>query len=177
MRSLTPQEADANVKSGEAVLIDIRSEQEFAAAHLPGAIHLLPETVDADVARVLGDRNPIFYCSSGMRTKSQAATLGAAGFADPAVLDGGLNAWRAASLPVKEVATPKGPLPLQQQVQITVAILLLALTAMSIWVSPSFVIGAGLIGLGLGFAGLTGTCGMARVLLLMPWNKVSPSTA
>ncbi len=177
MRALTPQDAETQVNAGAAVLIDIRSEQEFAAAHLPGAFHLLPETVDADVARMLGDRDPIFYCTSGMRTKTQAEKLSKAGFANPALLDGGLNAWRAASLPVKTLSTEAGPLPIQRQVQITVAVFLLVLTALSVWVSPLFVIGVGAIGLGLGFAGLTGSCALAQALMLMPWNRVTPSNA
>ena len=63
------------------------------------------------------------------------------------------------------------PIELQRQVQIAAGSLALLGVILGATVSPLFYALAGLVGAGLTFAGLTGTCGMARLLQLMPWNR------
>jgi UPF0716 family protein affecting phage T7 exclusion len=45
------------------------------------------------------------------------------------------------------------------------------------FVTPGFYILSGFVGAGLVFAGVTGTCGLARVLRMMPWNRRAASPA
>ena len=87
-----------------------------------------------------------------MRTQANAlrfaAKLGES--CEAYIVEGGLDAWRKAGLPV--VSDRRQPLELQRQVQIGAGTL-------------AFV-GAGLI-----TAGVTGFCGMARILVRAPWNR------
>tara|TARA_A100001391_G_scaffold126093_1_gene86241 strand:+ start:339 stop:908 length:570 start_codon:yes stop_codon:yes gene_type:complete len=170
MDRLSPEDAQRRIEDG-ATLIDIRSQKEFTDAHIPGAVLLPAALIDADCTPQIKDGQVVFYCSSGVRTKAAHPAIETAGFTDTAYIDGGLNAWRSAGLPVKAANRNAPKLNIQRQVQITVGILLLISTALSFIISPMFVIADALIGAGLLMSGLTGTCMLANALLWMPWNR------
>ena len=48
---------------------------------------------------------------------------------------------------------------------------------LSLWVAPAFIALSGFVGAGLMFAGISGWCGMAKLLALMPWNRRAPRQA
>ncbi|MEY4161104.1 MAG: inner membrane protein YgaP, partial [Pseudomonadota bacterium] len=56
-------------------------------------------------------------------------------------------------------------------VQITAGLLILTGVVLGFMVSPAWFGLSGFVGAGLTFAGLSGTCGMARLLMLAPWNR------
>jgi hypothetical protein len=58
-----------------------------------------------------------------------------------------------------------------RQVQIVIGVVSAAGAALSVWKDPLFGLIPLFMGLGLLFAGLTGTCGLALVMARMPWNK------
>lgn len=170
MDRLSPEDAKRRIEEG-ATLIDIRSQKEFTDAHIPGAVLLPAGLIDTDCTPQIKDGKVVFYCSSGVRTNAARAAIEAAGFTQAAGIEGGLNAWRGAGLPVKAADGSAAKLDIQRQVQITVGILLLISTALSFIISPMFAIADALIGGGLLMAGLTGTCMMASALMWMPWNR------
>jgi rhodanese-related sulfurtransferase len=88
---------------------------------------------------------------------------------DAYLLEGGLDAWKGAGLPVQ--LDRKQPLELMRQVQIAAGLLVLTGVVLGASVSSAFYVLAGLVGAGLTFSGVTGTCGMASLLRLMPWNR------
>lgn len=61
-----------------------------------------------------------------------------------------------------------------QQVQIAAGSLVLAGVLLSQLVAPAWIWLSGFVGAGLVFAGVSGFCGMARLLAVMPWNRVKP---
>jgi hypothetical protein len=63
-----------------------------------------------------------------------------------------------------------------RQVQMGAGMLILAGLALGLLVNPYFLAITGFVGAGLSVAGFTGFCGMANVLMIMPWNKVAPTT-
>jgi hypothetical protein len=65
--------------------------------------------------------------------------------------------------------------PLTRQVQIAAGSMVVLGVILGVTVSPLFYALSGFVGAGLVFAGVTGTCGLASVLRLMPWNRPSPS--
>ena len=85
------------------------------------------------------------------------------------VVEGGLEAWRAAGFPVR--VDSKQPLPLIRQVQIGAGTLVVLSVALGYLISPWFFLLSGFVGAGLLQAGLTGWCGMAYLLQVMPWNR------
>lgn len=166
---IEPADLQAKLQRGEVVLIDIREPAEYAREHIHGA-RLVPlasiDTHDFDAEK---HKTAVFTCRSGNRTAMNAAKLLAKGFAQAYVLAGGLDGWKQAGLPVHFNAA--APMDLQRQVQITAGGLALLGALLAWFVAPAFILLSGFIGAGLMFAGLTGTCGMARMLALMPWNR------
>ncbi|MFZ4109013.1 MAG: YgaP-like transmembrane domain [Polymorphobacter sp.] len=62
---------------------------------------------------------------------------------------------------------------MNRQVQIGAGSLVLAGALLGWLVDPAFHILSGLVGGGLLFAGVSGFCGMAKVLTLLPWNRAA----
>jgi hypothetical protein len=87
------------------------------------------------------------------------------------VLEGGLAEWKRCGLPTKLDRTK--PIELQRQVQLVAGSLTLIGVALAVFVSPAWIGLAAFVGAGLTFAGATGWCGMAKLLQVMPWNRVS----
>lgn len=166
IRRVTPDEARRLMQTG-AVLIDIRDPDEHARERIAEAT-LLPIT---EIARKppVAAQAVIFHCRSGNRTQANADTLAAKAACDAYILEGSLDAWKRAGLPV--VADKRQPLELLRQVQIAAGSLVLLATVLGAVVSSAFYFVAAFVGAGLMFAGLTGTCALARVLKFMPWNR------
>ncbi|MCR5698453.1 MAG: protease inhibitor I42 family protein [Treponemataceae bacterium] len=75
----------------DAVLVDVRRPDEFAAAHIPGAVMLTNETISAETAlRVLPDKNQsvYLYCRTGRRSKEAARKLVSLGYTDVTEMGG-----------------------------------------------------------------------------------------
>lgn len=153
-----------------AQLVDIREPMEHARESIPGA-KLVPlsqmngETFGKDCHVV------IFHCQGGMRTAANADKLAACGAPDVYLLKGGLAGWKEAGLPTS--LDRSKPVELQRQVQIAAGSLVLLGLFLAASVSPWFVAISAFVGSGLVFAGVSGWCGMARLLSLMPWNRVA----
>ena len=170
LRSIKPSEARRLLDSG-AILIDIRESDEHAREKIPGARHMpLSKLDEADLAVHQG-KPVIFHCKSGARTQANARRLAGkvAEACEASIVEGGLDAWRKAGLPV--VTDRRQPLELQRQVQIGAGSLALLGTLLGLLVSPWFFAVPAFVGAGLMTAGLTGFCGMARILTLAPWNR------
>ena len=167
--SISPERAAELMRKG-AVLIDIREADEHARERIPGARHHALSQLDtADPARP-GDEVVVFHCRSGARTKANAPRLAAtAPGCEAYVLEGGLDAWKRAGLPT--ALDTRQPIEIMRQVQIAAGSLVLAGVVLGAWVAPGFYALSALVGAGLTFAGITGFCGMARLLAAMPWNR------
>ena len=164
---ITPAEAAAKIREG-AIAADIRSQAEYRGGHIGGALSLPPERhrdkLPDNTASCL-----IFYCLGGKRTAQAEAALSELGRGRECyILEGGLQAWKAAGLPI--VADHSAP-DIMRQVQ-TIAGGLILFGVLAGWlVSPWFYLINAAVGAGLLTAGLTGFCGMARLLAKMPWNR------
>jgi len=165
-KTVSPKEAATLIKDG-ARLIDIREADEHAREAIPGA-HNIPMS-DLTTCDCPDGATLIFHCRSGMRTQMAAPQLAEWAGRDILILEGGIDAWRTAGQATH--VDQKAPLELNRQVQITAGSLILISTLGSVLLHPNLVWLAAFAGAGLTFAGLSGTCGMARMLMLMPWNK------
>ena len=169
MKKISPQEAQNLLQQG-AVIVDIRSPSEFARQHIPGA-QSLPVDQLKQGAAVAQDKVVIFTCGSGMRTQTNQTSLGTASQActEAYILEGGISAWEKAGLELRKDASQ--PIEIMRQVQIAAGSLILIGVLLGFYVSPNFFWLSGFVGAGLLFAGISGTCAMARMLAIMPWNN------
>jgi rhodanese-related sulfurtransferase len=171
LKSISPQRAAELMRNG-AVLIDIREANEFARERIPGARHHALSQLDASNPAQPGDDVLVFHCRSGARTKMNAPRLAAsAGNCKAYVLDGGIDAWKRAGLPTS--VKRKEPIEIGRQMQIGAGGLVPTGVGLGVLVSPDFFALSGLVGLGPILAGITGYCGMTRLLTAMPWNRRS----
>lgn len=168
---LAPADVAARLKAGQAVLVDIREPDEFARAHVKGALQKPLSTFETAHLRIEPGRDVVFTCRTGMRTGGACDRLVAAIDGEAFVLEGGLDAWRAAGLPVAE--NRRAPLEMMRQVQIVAGSLVLVGVVLGLTVHPGFFGLSAFVGAGLTVAGVTGFCGMAKVLALAPWNRAA----
>lgn len=153
-----------------AIVVDVRETDEFIAERIEGALNRPLSGFDAADMPWRSDKTIVLNCRSGNRSKDAAQRLVAAGCESVCHLDGGIQAWSKAGLPLKQLE--KAPISIMRQVQITAGSIVFAGTLLGAFVSPWFLLISGFVGAGLVFAGLSGTCGMASLLSYMPWNKV-----
>ena len=86
------------------VLIDIREDNEWAAGHAAGAIHLGKGIIERDIETAVPDKKQkvVLYCGGGFRSALAADALQKMGYTDAISLDGGWRAWNAAGLPIEK---------------------------------------------------------------------------
>ena len=176
LNTISPDEAARLLRDGGATLVDVREADEHARERIPGARNLpLSRLEEAELAVHQG-KPVLFHCRSGARTAGNADRLAAkAGLCEAYVVEGGLDAWKRAGLPVAE--DRRQPIELMRQVQIAAGSMVVLGVLLGAFVTPGFYLLSGFVGAGLVFAGVTGTCGLARVLRMMPWNRRAASPA
>ncbi len=170
--TINPQAARRLIDQG-AILVDIRELDEHRRERVPGARHEALSrlaAIDAGEARAI-----VFHCRSGARTQANAQRLAEAATCDAYILEGGIEAWRKAGLPV--AADRSQPIEIMRQVQITAGGLVVLGAVLAVTVAPAFIALSAVVGAGLVFAGVSGWCGMAKLLALMPWNRASRGAA
>ncbi len=101
-KTLTPGEVRDMLreKNSPYVLVDVREDGEWATGRIPGAIHA-PLSRFAHAAQAIPkDKKVIFYCQSGMRSKSALRMAKNHGLLAEAHLGGGISSWRRYDMPV-----------------------------------------------------------------------------
>jgi glyoxylase-like metal-dependent hydrolase (beta-lactamase superfamily II) len=151
----------------DTVLLDVRSRLEFEANWIDGATNIPLEELDARLDDIPEQREVVVVCRTGVRATIAAEALGRGG-RRARVLEGGMQAWRRARLPMRE---GRRRLAVDRQVQLIAGSMILTGVALGTLVNPWFLTIAAFFGAGLTFAGATGTCGLALVLFKLPWNR------
>ncbi len=172
LTALSPRDVAARLTQGRAILIDVREPDEFACEHVAGSISVPLSGFDQTRLGSSSEK-VIFTCRSGARTGANCDRLAARVDGTVFVMEGGLGAWKAAGLPVTQHR--KAPLEMMRQVQIGAGSLMLLGVGLSLLVHPGFIALSAFVGANLLVAGLTGICGMAKVLAVMPWNQPRPT--
>lgn len=86
------------------ILIDVREDNEWAAGHAAGAVHLGKGIIERDIETKVPDKSAtmVLYCGGGFRSALVADALQKMGYKNPISLDGGWRAWTGAGLPVEK---------------------------------------------------------------------------
>lgn len=152
-------------------IIDVRSETEFAASHIPGAKCIPLQQLPVRHAD-LGEGDLVLVCEGGTRARLAQKSLRQR-TGRVFVLDGGTRAWREAGLPV--IASLSTYWSLERQVRLGAGMLILIGIALTLLLGKTWILIPVFVGAGLAFAGVTDICMMGRLLACMPWNKLRKS--
>jgi rhodanese-related sulfurtransferase len=87
-------------RSGNILLIDVRSDPEVGRGVIPGARHISLQTLVARIGEIGRDRPVVFYCQSGARSAQASHFLANQGWDEVYNLTGGIVAWAGKGLPV-----------------------------------------------------------------------------
>jgi rhodanese-related sulfurtransferase len=96
--------AHMRARGEKFVLVDVREDNEWAAGHLPGAIHLGKGVIERDVEKAIPDPGAkiVLYCGGGYRSALAADNLQKMGYTNVISMDGGYKGWVAAGHSVEK---------------------------------------------------------------------------
>jgi rhodanese-related sulfurtransferase len=174
-REITAEELRSRLNRGEHILmVDVRTTSEYAAGHIPGAVNIPMDEVEARLEDLGNGTQVVLVCQSGGRAGITCGLL------EPhhdnlAVLTGGTSAWENAGMPI--VRTTSTRWSIDRQVRLIAGLIVLLGTLLAVTTSTGWLYVAMFIGAGLTFSGLTNFCGMALLLAKMPWNRPASRTS
>ncbi|MGM0567147.1 MAG: rhodanese-like domain-containing protein [Bacteroidota bacterium] len=101
VKHISPEEAYESLVSHNAVLIDVRREEEIASEHIPldNVLYHPMEKIADRLDKIAKDQNIILICKAGIRSTKAAYLLDIHGYPNTANLDGGIKTWKAKGLP------------------------------------------------------------------------------
>lgn len=170
---MPPGAVDQLVANGGSILLDVRTDVEFAEQHVPGSCHIQLDRLADRFHDLDESAHYSLLCLGGKRAENAFEILTKHGFEKLTVVEGGVTAWQAAGLPVRK--SSRSTLPLMRQVQLAIGVLAFTGSLLAIFVNPLFAILPAFLGAGLILAGSTGWCGLAILLSKMPWNRCETS--
>ncbi|MDG1249504.1 MAG: rhodanese-like domain-containing protein [Gammaproteobacteria bacterium] len=99
---ITPKEAVMLINKEEAILIDVREDNELAQGFIRGSKHLSLSVLKqrVDELKTHSEKPMIAYCRTGNRSLTACEILKKNNFHNIMSLRGGLEAWRVDNLPV-----------------------------------------------------------------------------
>jgi adenylyltransferase/sulfurtransferase len=98
--TLSPKEANERIASGELKVVDVREQWEYARDHIPNATLTPLGQIIARPQEAITADNVVFVCEVGQRSAVAAEMAAAVGMQHVFNLEGGMQAWRTAGLPV-----------------------------------------------------------------------------
>jgi rhodanese-related sulfurtransferase len=176
---VSPIEVSRWLEAGEAVLVDVREPDEHARESISNSKLAPLSRFDPAQAASLPSNGQklVFHCMGGKRS-ADALRMTLASDTSRGIecrsMKGGIQAWKAAGLPVR-VDTRANRISLLRQMQLVVGVSVLTGSALAWWVHPLFIGIPAFFGAGLLFAGVSGTCALITVLGWMPWNRTPGS--
>ena len=155
-------------RGGAGSVIDVRSGVEYDSEHVPESVHVPLGELAKRVDEVMAAPAPrLLLCRNGSRAASARSVLADLGLGGLSVVEGGLEAYRAAG-----GATVAGPrrMSLERQVRVAAGLVVVLGAVLGAWVHPAWIALCAAVGAGQVVAGLTDRCGLGRLLAGMPWN-------
>ncbi|MBU3551064.1 rhodanese-like domain-containing protein [Polynucleobacter sp. MWH-Berg-3C6] len=101
-KGLSPTEATIWINRRKAYVLDLRPEEAYKAGRLPGAKFIKSTEISAAIEKLKLDRNNpvVLVCETGAHSRKAIAEVKSLGFAEVGTLDGGVQAWKEAALPL-----------------------------------------------------------------------------
>ncbi|HLS42519.1 MAG TPA: rhodanese-like domain-containing protein [Paenalcaligenes sp.] len=101
-RAIPADDVVQKMNQENAILIDIRSNDLFKAAHIAQARNISQAELESKAANLAKDKPIVVVCEHGRNAPKAVATLRKLGFEQLFTLEGGLQGWIQAGLPVKK---------------------------------------------------------------------------
>lgn len=173
-QSIDAKTAKEWLEKNEAVLIDVREPGEHQAMKISGSKLIPVGSISKDKLPDIQNKKLIIHCHIGKRGGMACEKL----LRDHPDLDiynleGGISSWEKAGFEVEK--SVRGFISIDRQVQIVVGCGVLLGLILGYFVHPGFLLLSGFFGAGLLYAGISGSCGMATMLGMMPWNQAKSS--
>lgn len=166
MKTIAPKQLKELLDKDKAVLFDTRTPDEHKSQRIEKSLQISPSEIAKNIQS--GDKIHVIHCEMG------ACTIGIYQdimrenpLLDIYILEGGLQAWREAGLPVSGT----GRLSILRQFHLIVGIFSLSGIILGTFVNLWFYLIPAFFSCGLIFSGATGICGLHQVLRKMPWNQ------
>ncbi|MBE9374230.1 rhodanese-like domain-containing protein [Saccharopolyspora sp. HNM0983] len=152
-----------------ARVIDVRTPGEFESAHIPGSRNVPLDLLQRHRGALATEHTDpvVLVCRTGNRAEQARTLLAESGFDELTVLGGGVDAWDRSDAPLER---GRGKWAMERQVRLVAGSVVLTSVLGSRFV-PKLKWVAAFIGGGLTFAAITDTCGMAKALSLLPYNR------
>lgn len=101
-KTVSPNQLTELINRENALVLDLRGQSDFEKGHILGSRHLLPSQVDPESKLLTKAKEApvVLVCAMGVSAGGVAEKLVKAGYRRVAVLDGGINAWTGAGLPL-----------------------------------------------------------------------------
>ncbi|HRI87207.1 MAG TPA: rhodanese-like domain-containing protein [Candidatus Hydrogenedentes bacterium] len=97
VQECTVSELEERIARGDSFyLVDVREESEFAAGHLPNAIHIGKGVIERDIESKIPDfgADIVLYCGGGYRSVLAAESIQKMGYTNVVSMDGGFRGWQ-----------------------------------------------------------------------------------
>lgn len=100
----TSEFAELMKNKGAVRVLDVRTPEEMAEGHIPGAINVdyKNNNFKSEIAKLDKRRTYLVYCKTGIRSGNAASIMKEAGFTHIYTLDGGIEAWQEAEKPIEK---------------------------------------------------------------------------
>jgi len=108
-KSITAMEAVRLINHNEALVLDVRTQEEFAKSHILNAVNIPMGLLSARISEIQNRKSDpvILVCQSGSRSLQSARTLKKNEFGQLYNLSGGMLSWQQANLPTESAAKSK----------------------------------------------------------------------
>lgn len=156
-------------------VVDVRTPGEFDAVHIPGSHNVPLDLLRAHDGALTPEHDDpvVLVCGTGVRADQARNVLESAGFGRLSVLRGGVAAWERDGAPLEH---GRGVWSMERQVRLAAGGLVVTGVLGSLTYRPMKWL-SGFVGAGLVFAAVTDTCGMAKLLGLLPHNRTREQDA
>jgi len=104
VKTIKAQEAVRLMNDENTVVLDVRLEKEFKEGHIMDSIHIPLGAIATRIKELTNyqDKDVILYCQTGMRSKQAGSILKKHGFTTMYSIEGGINGWLNANLPINK---------------------------------------------------------------------------
>lgn len=101
-KGLSPTEATIWINRRKAHVLDLRAEDAYKAGHLPGAKLANSADLEGAIEALKLDRKRpvVLVCNTGTQARRLISQVQKLGFSEVGVLEGGVQAWKSAALPL-----------------------------------------------------------------------------